>query len=217
MPEGTFLDKKHIVIEGPIGVGKSSLSNKIVDRFGGHLLLEKPGENPFLQRFYKAPECFSLPTQLFFLFQRVKQFAELVEHESHVSRPVVADFMIDKDPIFAELTLNNDELPIYRQVYESLSVDHVQPDLVIYLQAPVSVLQQRIKKRNIDYELKIADTYLQALSDSYTNFFHRYNAGPLLIVNAAQFNPINNDGHFDALIDQMSKVEAGKHFFNPLV
>lgn len=216
MPESIFSDKKHVVVEGPIGVGKSSLSKKIVDTFGGQLLLEKPDENPFLQRFYTAPERFGLATQLFFLFQRVKQFAELEEQGDHINWPIVADFMIDKDPIFAELTLNSEELPIYRQVYESLSIDRVTPDLVIYLQAPVNVLQQRIKKRNIDYELKIADGYLEALSNAYTNFFHRYNSGPLLIVNAAQFNPIDNDEDFDALIEQASKIDAGKHFFNPL-
>lgn len=216
MQKDSFFNKKHIVIEGPIGVGKSSLSQKMVDKFGGHLLLEKPAENPFLKRFYKSPERFSLATQLFFLFQRVQQLAEIDEQAKHLARPVIADFMIEKDPIFAELTLNAEELPIYQQVYNSLSIDQTQPDLVVYLQAPVEVLQQRIKKRNIAYELKIADNYLSELSTAYTEFFHRYTAGPLLIVNAAEFNPIDDEADFDALMAQISKITAGKHFFNPL-
>lgn len=169
---------KNIIIEGPIGVGKSSLSKKLADSFDVPLLLEKPAENPFLERFYRSPERYSLPAQLFFLFQRVQQLAEVkqrdvTEREGRVKLGRIADFMLDKDPIFAELTLDAQEIVLYQQVYQSLSVDASQPDLMIYLQAPVSVLQQRIKKRSIKYEQGIDSSYLQKLSDAYTEYFHR--------------------------------------------
>jgi len=124
--------------------------------------------------------------------------------------------MIEKDPIFAELTLNAEERALYQQVYNSLSVDQTSPDLVVYLQAPVNVLRQRIKKRNIKYEQKIENTYLEQLSNAYTDYFHRYSTAPLLIVNAGEFNPIDNDTHFAALMAQINKINAGKHFFNPM-
>ncbi len=211
------LNKSHIVIEGPIGVGKSTLCRKIVDVFGGQVFMEKPAENPFLQKFYKDSKQYGLATQLFFLFQRIQQMTDLDSEASALKKPIVADFMIEKDPIFAELTLQEQELALYRQVYESLSVDSTKPDLVVYLQAPVKVLKQRIKKRNIAYEQKIGDDYLARLCEAYTDFFHRYSTAPLLIVNAAEFDPISNDQHFAALVTQISKIQAGKHFFNPLV
>ncbi len=216
MSDSLILSKQHIVIEGPIGVGKSSLSRKIVDTFGGHLFLEQPADNPFLERFYKDPQRFALQTQLFFLLQRVTQFTELNVDQTTERSRIVADFMLDKDLIFAQLNLNDEELSLYQQVFDNLSVNVVQPDLVVYLQAPVKVLQQRIKKRNIKYELKIDNAYLESLSNAYTEFFHRYCTAPLLIVNAAEFNPIDNDRHFAALINQIDKIQAGKHFFNPL-
>lgn len=216
MPGGQKLSKQHIVIEGPIGVGKSSLSKKVVDTFGGRLFLEKPADNPFLERFYQAPERYGLATQLFFLLQRVEQLAELNAEQEHNKAAVVADFMIEKDPIFAELTLNKEELSLYQQVFHNLDVGRAQPDLVVYLQAPVKVLQQRIKKRNIKYELNIDNAYLERLSTAYTEYFHRYTAAPLLIVNAAEFNPIDDETHFVALMNHIEKIQAGKHFFNPL-
>ena len=201
---------KKIILEGPIGVGKSSLSAKLARSFDAELLLEKPAENPFLERFYKSPAEFSLATQLFFLFQRVKQC------EESTADSIIADFMLAKDPIFANLTLNEEELKLYQQVYDSLSIGESNPDLVIYLQAPVPVLKQRIKKRGIKYEQKIDGDYLQRLSDAYTDYFHAYQASPLLIVNAADINPLDNDDHYQALLEQIESVEAGKHFFNPL-
>ena len=207
---------KNITIEGPIGVGKSSLSNKLAASFGASLLLEKPAENPFLERFYKTPKRYSLPTQLFFLFQRVQQLADIKQHNKLNEGQQVADFMLAKDPIFAKLTLDADELQLYQQVYDSLSIDEPNPSLMIYLQAPVAVLQKRIKKRNIKYEQKIDAAYLQKLSDAYTEYFHHYTASPLLIVNAADINPIDNDDHYQALLAHIQQIDAGKHFFNPL-
>lgn len=206
---------KNIIIEGPIGVGKSSLSKKLAASLGSPLLLERPSENPFLERFYKSPKRYSLSTQLFFLFQRVQQLAE-VDALALAGVGLVADFMLAKDPIFAELTLDEDEVVLYRQIYDSLSVDARKPDLMIYLQAPVPVLQQRIKKRNVKYEQSIDSAYLQNLSDAYTVYFHRYSDSPLLIVNAADINPIDNDDHYQALLRHIQQIGAGKHFFNPL-
>lgn len=202
--------RQTIIIEGPIGVGKSSLSAKLADSLNAELLLEKPADNPFLERFYKSPQQFALATQLFFLFQRVQQWSELK------SPVMVSDFMLAKDPIFAALTLNSEELSLYQNVYNSLSVDVHKPDLLIYLQAPVPVLKQRIKKRGIQFEQKIAGNYLQQLVDAYTHYFHHYQASPLLIVNAAEFNPIDNDEHYQGLLQQIRTVGAGKHFFNPV-
>lgn len=210
------VDKKHIVIEGPIGVGKSSLCHKMVAAYGGQLFLEKPADNPFLEKFYKSPKQHALATQLFFLLQRAEQMQELNISRAHWSSPIVADFMIEKDPLFAKLILKDDELALYQQIYQSLNLLGTQPDLVVYLQAPLKVLKARIKKRNIVYEQKIDDDYLNRLCDSYTHFFHHYSEAPLLIVNAADFNPIDNNQHFTALMTQVEKIQAGKHFFNPL-
>lgn len=227
MPDQKHNHKKHIVIEGPIGVGKSSLAKKIVNFHGGHLFLEQADDNPFLERFYGSQDQYALSTQLFFLFQRVQQLAQLkLDFQIHsasklnnllLSNSVVADFMIEKDPIFANLTLKQEEYSLYEQVYNSLNVDKLVPDLVVYLQAPVSVLKERIKKRNIRFEQKIDNLYLERLANAYTEFFHRYTDAPLLIVNAAEFNPIENTHHFTALMQQIDKIQAGKHFFNPMV
>ena len=183
------LDKRHIVIEGPIGVGKSSLCRKLSEISGGYLFLEKPTENPFLERFYKDQSQFALATQLHFLLQRVQQSTELRlrQADGDVAQ-VIADFMIEKDPIFAKLTLSNDELALYQQIFDGLTIEKTYPDLIVYLQAPVNVLKQRVKKRNIKSELKIEKAYLENLSDAYTQFFHDYQDSPLLIVNAAEFN-----------------------------
>lgn len=207
--------RKYIVIEGPIGVGKSSLAKKLANTFASSLLLERPAENPFLERFYKTPKRFALPTQLFFLFQRVRQLAD-IKQEDMFTPGRVADFMLEKDPLFAQITLDDDEFRLYQQVYQNLTIDRPEPDLVIFLQAPVNVLQQRIKKRRVKYEQDMDVSYLQKLSDAYTTYFHRYSETPLLIINAAEINPIDNQEHYHALVNQIDRIQGGKHFFNPL-
>ncbi|NNG14781.1 MAG: deoxynucleoside kinase [Gammaproteobacteria bacterium] len=203
-----------IVVEGPIGVGKTSLARRLARSFGSELLLEGADENPFLERFYKKPREAALPTQLFFLFQRARQMQEL--RQADMFRPVrVSDFLIEKDRLFAELTLEDDEFDLYEQVYENMTMDAPQPDLVIYLQAPVEVLLNRIGKRGHDYERNISAAYLQRLNDSYTRFFHQYCAAPLLIVNAAELDFVNNTQDYETLLERVKTVRSGRHFFNP--
>jgi len=205
----------YIVVEGPIGVGKTSLAKRLAQSFNTELLLEGADENPFLQRFYKDPRAAALPTQLFFLFQRARQVQAL--RQGDMFRPVrVADFLIEKDKLFAQLTLDDDELGLYDQTYQYLALDTPQPDLVIYLQAPVNVLLERIHKRKRDYEQHIDADYLQRLVDAYARFFHQYNDAPLLIVNAAEINLVDSDMDYNALLEQVAKVSSGRHFFNPL-
>lgn len=204
----------YIVVEGPIGVGKTSLARRLADTFGTELLLEGAAENPFLGRFYERPSDAALPAQLFFLFQRARQMQDL--RQGDMFRPVkVADFLIEKDRLFAELTLDEDEFNLYQQVYERLTLDAPRPDLVVYLQAPVDVLLGRIARRGIEMEQRIEADYLQRLSDAYMKFFHHYSQAPLLIVNAAEINPVDDEDDFQMLLERILRVRSGRHFFNP--
>lgn len=205
----------YIVVEGPIGVGKTSLARRLAQTFGTELLLEGAEENPFLERFYKDPRGAALPTQLFFLFQRIRQLQSL--RQTDLFRPVrVADFLMDKDRLFAQLTLDDDELRLYEQAYEQLAVNLPSPDLVIYLQAPVPVLLDRIANRGRSFEFHIDSAYLQRLCDAYTRFFYSYSASPLLIVNASNIDFVNNEMDYNALLEQIERTQSGRHYFNPL-
>ena len=205
---------RYIVIEGPIGVGKTSLAQRLAQDFGGELLLEGVEDTPFLERFYRNPRHAALPTQLFFLFQRAQQIQEL--RQSDLFAPVrVADFMLEKDRLFAQLTLDDDELNLYEQVYRNITVDAPQPDLVIYLQAPVDVLLSRVQKRGRNYERFLETNYLERLVESYTRFFYHYTATPLLIVNAADIDLVNNEQDYRRLVERLKKTTSGRHYFNP--
>ncbi len=205
----------YVVVEGPVGVGKTSLTRRLAKAFKCQLILEQPEENPFLERFYQSRKQYALPTQLYFLFQRTRQLREL--KQSDMFNPVkVADFMLEKDAIFAKVTLDDDEHRLYQQVYGQLSPEVPIPNLVIYLQAPVDVLTERIRRRAVDYEHGIDRDYLQQLVDSYTTFFYKYDAAPLLIVNAAEINFVDNDRDFHTLLQHIKKTKSGRHFFNPL-
>ncbi|PCI19550.1 MAG: deoxynucleoside kinase [Piscirickettsiaceae bacterium] len=206
---------KLIVIEGPIGVGKSSLAARLAKSFDRDFIREKADENPFLEHFYQHPEQSALPVQLHFLTERVKQWNALSQNDIF-SNGIVADFMLEKDRLFAQLTLTNEEFKLYDQMYQSLSVQKTNADLVVYLQAPVDVLATRIKKRGIHHEKGISRDYLRQLSDTYTQFFHHYDNSPLLIVNAADINPVENDADYEQLLQHICSTRSGRHFINPL-
>jgi deoxyadenosine/deoxycytidine kinase len=202
-------------VEGPIGVGKTSLAKRLAETFGSELILEDAASNPFLNQFYKNPDQSALPTQLFFLFQRAQQMQEL--RQDDMFTPVrVADFLLDKDQLFAELTLDSHELDLYQQIYDKLEIDPPVPDLVIYLQAPVNTLKQRIQNRGIRYEQTIGNNYLNKLVEAYSRFFHDYQESPLLIVNATQIDLVNNDQHYQALVERILEVDCGRNYFNLL-
>ncbi len=203
-----------VVIEGPIGVGKTTLARKLSCSFDSNLLLEGADDNPFLEKFYENPKAAALPTQLHFLLQRARQLKEM-KQEDMFSPVRVADFLIEKDRLFAELTLDEDELDLYEQVYSSLTLDVPKPDLVVYLQAPAEVLLDRIQNRGLSHEQLIEAAYLQRLSDAYVSFFYQYNEAPLLIVNAADIDFANNEEDYQLLLERILANRSGRHYFNP--
>ncbi len=195
-------------------MGKTTLARRMAGAIGAGLLLEQPEDNPFLERFYRAPAQYALQTQLFFLFQRVKQLKEL--RQGDLFAPVrIADFMLEKDPLFARLTLDEDELYLYEQVFRQLSPEVPRPDLVIYLQAPIDVLVRRIRRRGILFERNMERGYLEELADAYTRFFLGYHEAPLLMVNAENSNFLDNEEHFSLLMEQVQGIRSGRHYFNP--
>jgi len=205
-----------IVVEGPIGIGKTTLAHRLAESFGSELLLEGPDENPFLEKFYRDPKSVAFQTQLFFLFQRAQQMQNLKQGD--MFQPVrVADFIMEKDRLFADLTLDSEEFKLYEQVYNHVTVDAPTPDLVIYLQAPTDILMKRISMRDRKYERHMDASYLQRLAESYMRFFHDYHASPLLIVNVAEIDLVNNEDHYKMLLEQVLKVKSGRHYFNPTV
>lgn len=206
---------RYIVVEGPIGVGKTSLATRLASEFGSELILEGVSDNPFLERFYKNPRQAALSTQLYFLIQRVRQIQELRQGE--LFDPVrVADFLLEKDYLFAEITLDHHEFELYRQVYAHMTVGAPMPDLVVYLQAPVEILLERIRKRGRPFERLIEAAYLERINEAYARFFYDYNRAPLLIVNAAEIDPIGNDQDFHQLVERIQTTRPGRHYFNPL-
>jgi len=206
---------RYIVVEGPIGVGKTHLVKRLADSFSAKTILEEPERNPFLEKFYLQPKQSALPTQLSFLMQRVKLSKEL-EQDDLFNDLQVADFMVEKDRLFAQITLDDDELALYNMVYDNLTMHHRAPDLVIYLQAPLAVLKTRVTQRGIGYEQRIEDAYLQRLTDSYADFFHYYDASPLLIVNAEQIDLVNSEQDYQNLLEQIATLQSGRQYYNPL-
>ena len=205
---------RYIAIEGPIGVGKTSLTKKLAETFNYGVLLEKSEENPFLNRFYQNPKQHALSTQLFFLFQRAQQIQNL--RQDDLFQPVrVADFLIDKDQLFAQQTLDIDEYTLYLNTYKHLTIDAPIPNLVIYLQAPTKVLLNRIQKRGVLAEQFIELGYLENLNQAYAEFFHYYNKSPLLIVNSAEIDLINNEKDYRQLVDYIVSHPIGTNYFNP--
>lgn len=204
---------RYVVIEGPIGAGKTSLSRRLAERAGAHMLLEQPQDNPFLERFYRDSARYALPTQMFFLFQRVQQLTELNQLDLFQSA-VVSDFLLEKDRLFARLTLADDELRLYEQMHDQLRPGTASPDLVIYLQARPETLVERVSRRGNPIESGISETYLRALADSYTRFFHAYDAAPVLIVNTEHLNAVDRDEDFELLLDRIDKLRGRREYFN---
>lgn len=204
---------RYIVVEGPIGVGKTSLATRLAGRLNADLLLEQPGDNPFLARFYEDMARFALPTQLFFLFQRAKQLEPLAQMDmfSHVT---VADFLLDKDPLFARITLSGEELSLYDRIFETLKPRSPQPDLVVYLQAQPDTLIERVRRRGFDFERAVSAEYLALLAETYTRFFYHYDDAPVLIVNSENLNFADNEADLDLLLERIASMRSRREFFN---
>ena len=212
--ENTNEASRFIVVEGPIGVGKTSLAKRLAKSFSADLVLEGSVENPFLEQFYRSGRKTALPAQLFFLFHRARQL-ELLRQSDMFSPVRIADFHVLKDRLFAELNLSVDELDLYNQIYAKLDVDAPVPDLVIYLQASVEALVSRIQRRGVEFEKMIDRAYLEKVADTYARYFYDYDESPLLIVNASSIDPVRNDADYDALFEQVQRISGGRHFFNP--
>ncbi len=215
MKNTTETAHQFIVVEGPIGVGKTSLVRRLCTSLAAEGVLEQASQNPFLERFYRNPRAGALPAQLYFLFQRAQQLAALKQQDLF-ARVRVADYLLEKDRLFARVTLDDEEYALYEQVYAKLDIQTPKPDLVVYLQAPVDVLLERISRRGIDYEQHIERVYLERLNEAYARFFHEYAAAPLLIVNAASIDPINNQADYDELLAAIRRMKRGRLYYNPL-
>jgi len=206
---------RYIAIEGPIGVGKTALAQRLADSLSADLVLEELDENPFLERFYRDGRSAALPAQMFFLFSRARQI-EKMRQPDLFSSVRISDYLFTRDRLFAELNLDADELNLYDQIAENLSVDAPVPDLVIYLQASVDSIMQRLSRRDANYDRYVERGYVEQLTDAYSRFFHNYDDGPLLIVNASQIDPVKNDADYQQLFQQIERTTGGRHFFNPV-
>lgn len=204
---------RYLVVEGPIGAGKTSLARRLAARFSADLLLEQPGENPFIARFYQDMARYAFPAQLFFLFQRARM-VEPLKQPDMFARPTVADFILDKDLLFARVTLSGDEFALYQKIYEAMRPQAPAPDLVVYLQAQPSVLAERVRRRAAAFERGISEEYLALLADSYARFFHHYSAAPVLTVNSENLNFVERDADFELLVSRVRGMRSRREFFS---
>jgi deoxyguanosine kinase len=204
---------RYLVVEGPIGAGKTSLAKRLAARLSADLVLEQPEENPFLSRFYQDMARYALPTQLFFLFQRARMLEPLKQPDMF-ARPAVSDFLLDKDLLFARVTLSGDEFALYQKIYDALRPQAPTPELVIYLQAQPAVLVERVKRRAAGFERGITDEYLALLAESYARFFYHYAASPLLIVNSENLNFVERESDFELLVSRVRAMKSRREFFS---
>jgi deoxyadenosine/deoxycytidine kinase len=204
---------RYLVVEGPIGAGKTSLARRLASRLSADVVLEQPEENPFLARFYRDMARYALQTQLFFLFQRMRMLEPLAQPDMF-ARPAIGDFLIDKDPLFARLTLTADVLALYQKFYDALRPRAPAPDVVIYLQASAPTLIERVRRRARGYERAVTEEYLALLADSYARFFYHYDAAPLLIVNSENLNFVERDADFELLVSRLRSMRTRREFFS---
>ena len=204
----------YIVVEGPIGSGKSTLAKLLANEYHANMFSEKAERNPFLPKFYEDMQHYALPTQLFFLFQRANQISEL-KQKDFFSNGVIADFFLQKDPIFAKLNLDDEEFKLYHQIYQHLELKAPTPDLVIYLQTPVELLRQRVQKRNINYEQRITREYLERIAESYSSYFHNNHDSNVLIVNNENIDLLEDKSALNILIDRINQISSIREYFNP--
>jgi deoxyadenosine/deoxycytidine kinase len=209
------LRQRYIVVEGPIGVGKTALIRALAKRFSARSVFEIVEENPFLASFYQDRNKYAFQTQLFFLLSRFKQQQELFQQELF-SQVTVSDYLFAKDRIFASITLDPNELALYERVYEHLGPRVMKPDLVIYLQARLDVLLARIRKRGREFERKFDPEYLAELSRTYNDFFHRYDETPLLVINTSDIDFVETERDFEELVRAIGSIKAGTHYYQPL-
>ena len=204
---------RYVVVEGPIGVGKTSLARRLAEHANASPMLEKPEENPFLARFYEDPVRHALPTQLFFLFQRINEVSELTQMDLFRGS-TVADYLFDKDMLFARLNLRDDEFALYQNIYNNLAPQAPAPDLVIYLQASPETLVERVRRRAINYEQPISDSYLARLAQGYSDFFYHYDEAPVLVVNSENLNFVDNADDFGLLLQRIENMRGTREFFS---